>query len=195
MAQQHINYSTPNDGLGDTLRTSQVKAESNFNELYSFKVDKIAGKELSDTNFTQAEKDKLAGLTTGGQVQSDWDQGDNLQTDYIKNKPTNVSEWFNDVQYITDVPSVGSFVRSAGEWLPASNIQIQPFFFPVLASTNQNFEIPIGKICIFAYINQAIQLPADASNVSKNYTFTQLGNVVTLKTATIAGNLITLFIQ
>jgi len=41
MAQQHINYGTPNDGTGDTLRTSQVKAESNFNELYANKVDKI----------------------------------------------------------------------------------------------------------------------------------------------------------
>ena len=57
MAQQHINYSTPNSGNGDTLRTSQVKAESNFNELYANKVDKISGKGLSDTNYTQAEKD------------------------------------------------------------------------------------------------------------------------------------------
>ena len=78
MAQQHINYSTPNSGNGDTLRTSQVKAESNFNELYANKVDKISGKGLSDTNYTQAEKDKLAGLTEGGQAQSDWNQGDNL---------------------------------------------------------------------------------------------------------------------
>lgn len=36
MAQQHINYgASPNDGTGDTLRASQQKAESNFNELYA----------------------------------------------------------------------------------------------------------------------------------------------------------------
>lgn len=195
MAQQHINYGTPNDGTGDTLRASQVKAESNFNELYANKVDKITGKGLSDTNFTQAEKDKLAGLVEGGQIQSDWAQGDNLQTDYIKNKPTNVSEWFNDAGYIQDVAEVGSFVRSNSEWIPLSTVQLQPFFFPILAAQNQNFEIPEGKVCVFAYINQAIQFPADASNATKNYTFTQSGNIVTLKTTTIIGNLITLFIQ
>lgn len=37
MSQQHINSGvTANDGTGDTLRTSQIKAESNFNELYGF---------------------------------------------------------------------------------------------------------------------------------------------------------------
>ena len=36
MSQEHINYGTaPNDGTGDTLRESQRKAESNFNELYA----------------------------------------------------------------------------------------------------------------------------------------------------------------
>ena len=116
MAQQHINYSTPNSGNGDTLRTSQVKAESNFNELYANKVDKISGKGLSDTNYTQAEKDKLAGLTEGGQAQSDWNQGDNLEPDFIKNKPENVSEFFNDSEYVEDVGVVGLFVRSNGTW-------------------------------------------------------------------------------
>lgn len=195
MAQQHINYSFPNDGLGDALRIFAIKQESNNTELYSNKVDKITGKGLSDTNFTQAEKDKLAGLVEGGQIQSDWTQGDNLQTDYIKNKPTNVSEWFNDVGYIQDVAEVGSFVRSNSEWIPLSTVQLQPFFFPILSAPNQNFEIPEGKICVFGFINQAIQLPADTSNASKNFTFTQTDNIVTLKTTTIVGNLITLFIQ
>lgn len=199
MAQQHINYGTPNDGTGDTLRTSQVKAESNFNELYANKVDKIVGKGLSDTNYTQAEKDKLAGLTEGGQMQADWDQGDSGEVDFIKNKPTNVSEFFNDGDgtqaFVPDTGIVGSFVRSQGGWIPLSTVQLQPYFFPILVSPNQNFTIPVGKICVFAYINQAIQFPADASNASKNFTFTQAGNIVTLKTVTIAGNLITLFIQ
>jgi len=36
MAQQHLNVgTTANDGTGDTLRASQQKAESNFNELYA----------------------------------------------------------------------------------------------------------------------------------------------------------------
>jgi len=199
MAQQHINYSTPNDGLGDTLRTSQVKAESNFNELYTNKVDKVVGKGLSDTNFTQAEKDKLAELTEGGQVQADWNQGDSGEVDFINNKPENLSDFNNDGDgsqaFVPDTGSASPQVRIAGSWTPLSGVQLQPYFFPILASPNQDFVIPSGKNCVFAYINQAIQLPADVSNASKNYTFTQSGNIVTLKTVTIAGNLITLFIQ
>src|SRR3990172_5846222 len=103
MAQQNINYSLPNDGLGDTLRTSQVKAQSNFTELYANKVDKSGTKVLSDTNFTQLEKDKLAGLETGGQLQSNWTEGNVLSKAYILNKPTNVSQFFNNAGYIPDV--------------------------------------------------------------------------------------------
>lgn len=34
-------------------------------------------------------------------VQPDWNQQDNTSLDYIKNKPTNVSEFVNDVDYVT----------------------------------------------------------------------------------------------
>lgn len=200
MAQQHINPgSSPNDGTGDKLRVSQIKAESNFNELYTNKVDKVVGKGLSDTNFTQIEKDKLAGLAEGGQVQSDWAQGDSGEVNFIKNKPENLSDFNNDGDglqaFVTDTDSASPKVRIAGSWTPLSSVQLQPYFFPILASPNQNFTIPSGKIAVFGFINQAIQLPADASNASKNYTFTQVDNIVTLKTITITGNLITLFIQ
>ncbi len=195
MAQQHINYGTPNDGTGDTLRTSQVKAESNFNELYTNKVDKIVGKQLSDENFTLAEKTKLAGLVEGGQVNADWNEGDSGNPAFIENKPENVSDFFNDSQYVVDTEEVLPQVRSAGVWLPLSDMQLQPVFFPILTSVQQDFELPAGKTAVFGFINQAIQLPANAANATKNYTFTQTDNIVTLKTATIAGNLITLFVQ
>ena len=116
MAQQHINPDMPNSGLGDALRNAFLKVISNFNELYSSKVDKVVGKGLSDTNYTQEEKDKLAELSTGGQVQSDWNQGDNLEVGYIKNKPTNVSDFTNDSGFISDVGTVGYFARTAGGW-------------------------------------------------------------------------------
>jgi len=200
MAQQHINYSTPNDGLGDTLRTSQVKAESNFNELYTNKVDKVIGKVLSDTNYTQAEKDQLAALVAAGpNAQSDWNEGDSGNPAFINNKPENTSDFFNDGDgsqaFVPDTDSASPQVRIAGSWTPLSGVQLQPYFFPILATPNQDFAIPSGKTAVFGFINQAIQLPADASNTTKNYTFTQAGNIVTLKTVTIAGNLITLFIQ
>jgi hypothetical protein len=52
------------------------------------KVDKIDGKQLSTEDYTTTEKNKLAGIAAGAQVnvQSDWQatEGDA----YIKNKPT-----------------------------------------------------------------------------------------------------------
>lgn len=144
MAQQHINYSQPNDRQGDSLRASQVKSESNFNELYTNKVDKIAGQGLSETNFTQIEKDKLANIGEGGQLQTDWNQGDNTKKDYLKNKITNVSQLFNDAEYIGDVEAVGVFARSAGAWVDLG-IKPEPILKTALTTgVGQTFELPIG---------------------------------------------------
>lgn len=189
MAQQHINYSQPNDGLGYTLRDSQVKAESNFNELYANKVDKVTGKGLSDTNYTQAEKDKLAALEEGGQLQSDWNQGDNTKKDYIKNKPTNTSEFTNDGDgtevFVTDVGTVGTFARSAGEWVPIpGNISLQSIRF---VGSGQNYTLPETAIAFKAWINDGVQHKEQAGFESDLNTFTQLGDVVTLKKTITAG--------
>lgn len=56
----------------------------------SGKVDKETGKGLSTNDYTTAEKEKLAGIAAGAEVnvQSDWNQTDSSAVDYIKNKPT-----------------------------------------------------------------------------------------------------------
>lgn len=48
-----------------------------------------AGKGLSTNDYTTAEKNKLAGIAEGAEVnvQSDWSQSDSSADDYIKNKP------------------------------------------------------------------------------------------------------------
>lgn len=183
MAQQHINYSSPNDGLGDTLRDSQIKAESNFNELYANKVDKVTGKGLSDTNFTQAEKDKLAGLVAGGQLQSDFTQGDNTKKDYIKNKPENTSDFNNDGDgvnaFVTDVGSVGTYARSAGEWVE---------FFTVLPKTqfvadgiSLDFDLGSPALARAVFWNGVVLNDNDWS---------QLGNILTLTFTPANGDII-----
>lgn len=67
------------------------------------KVDKETGKGLSTNDYTTAEKNKLANIAAGAEVnvQSDWDQTTTTADDYIKNKPTNVSAFTNDSGYIT----------------------------------------------------------------------------------------------
>lgn len=70
-----------------------------YNDTYSkddvdagltLKVDKVAGKQLSTEDYTTTEKTKLAGIQAGAEVnvQADWNQTDNTQDDFIKNKPS-----------------------------------------------------------------------------------------------------------
>ena len=68
------------------------------------KVDKVSGKGLSTNDYTTEEKEKLAGIATGAEVnvQSDWSQTNNGADDYIKNKPTNVSAFTNDAGYLDE---------------------------------------------------------------------------------------------
>jgi|GEM_PF-4878372 len=89
MAQKHINTSTPNDNLGDTLRDANIKCEDNFTELYANKVDKISGKGLSTNDYTTADKAKLEGIPADAEknVQADFLVNDPDSDAYIKNKP------------------------------------------------------------------------------------------------------------
>lgn len=42
-----------------------------------------------------------AEVAAQGQIQSDWNQADNTQKDYIRNKPTNLSQFTNDIDTLT----------------------------------------------------------------------------------------------
>jgi len=86
---QIVNVSTPNDGLGDPLRVSQVKTNDNFEELNAKKVEVISGQGLSENNFSDTDKAKLDSIDIAAQtnVQADWFQTDDTQDDFIKNKP------------------------------------------------------------------------------------------------------------
>lgn len=79
MPIQRINYgSAPDDGTGDTLRVAFRKADDNFVDLdnrkaeqtdvadaLAGKVDKVAGKGLSTNDYTTAEKNQLATVSSG----------------------------------------------------------------------------------------------------------------------------------
>jgi len=87
---QNVNVSTPNDGLGDPLRVSQVKANDNFSELNDKKVEKVAGFDLSANNFTDTDKEKLDSIEENAQVnvRGNWQQQDPDASDFILGKPT-----------------------------------------------------------------------------------------------------------
>lgn len=88
MAQTIINISNPNDGLGDPLRRAFDLTNQMFTELYSNVVFKEAGKGLSSNDFTTTLKNKLDGIAEFAEVnvQSDLNQEDDTQDDYVKGK-------------------------------------------------------------------------------------------------------------
>ena len=79
-----------NDGL--------IYLWSKIKNLFSGKVDKEAGKGLSTNDYTTAEKNKLAGISSGAEanVQSNWNESSTTSDAYIQNKPTKLSQFTND---------------------------------------------------------------------------------------------------
>lgn len=62
---------------------------------------------------------------------------------------------------------------------PADGMQTKDF--PLLASPTVSFTIPLGTTAKAVYVNQARWFILSANNTTKNYTYTVLDNVVTLK--------------
>ena len=95
-------------------KTSDLTNDSNF------AVD--ANYVHTDNNYTTAEKNKLAGISAGAEVnvQSNWTQADSSADDFIKNKPsipTKTSDLTNDSGFITTsaIPTkVSAFTNDAG---------------------------------------------------------------------------------
>jgi hypothetical protein len=137
MAQQILNVSTPNSGLGDALRDASIKSNDNFTELYNGKVDKVTGKDLSDNNLTNALVTKINDLEALAQVnvQSDWNENDIDADAFIKNKPTQVFASlgyfdYNDLATQTTPISVPSNTQTllTNDALGANTDETQPPF-------------------------------------------------------------------
>lgn len=85
------------------------------------KVDKVSGKGLSTNDYTTAEKNKLNGIASGAEVntQSDWNITDSASDAYIKNKPTiptKTSQLVNDSGFTDNYthPDIDTTAKSNG---------------------------------------------------------------------------------
>ena len=76
------------DMLKTWMQEGMVSAEEISKAVQSIqnKVDKEEGKGLSEENFTLADKQKLDGLVSN--AQADWEQTDDTDPSFIRNKPT-----------------------------------------------------------------------------------------------------------
>jgi len=139
MAQENLNTSTPNDGLGDFLRSAFIKVQSMFTELYGTVVFKVAGKDLSKNDFTDILKTKLDNVESFAQVniQSDFAQIDNTQKDFIKNKPA--------IPVLADYVLNGGYVGTAQDIVNLKlNGSILSFTqLNLVAMGNGSFKLPL----------------------------------------------------
>ena len=101
------NLNTLIDGItyveaNSTAKDDVLRAAVN-NDLAK-KVDKEEGKGLSHNDFTDTEKSKLKGISDGADVsvQSNWDTKTETAKSFIKNKPTRLSQFTNDVNFVTE---------------------------------------------------------------------------------------------
>lgn len=87
--------------------------DEKIKQLIGGKQDAESGKGLSTNDYTTTEKNKLAGIASGAEVnvQSDWNQATSTADDYIKNKPTLGA---------AASKGVASTVASGGDDLPTS---------------------------------------------------------------------------
>ncbi len=77
--------------VSDTVRHVTAEERKAWNTV-SDKVDNVAGKGLSTNDYTNAEKNKLAGIAAGAEVnvQADWNVSDSNSDAFIKNKPSSL---------------------------------------------------------------------------------------------------------
>ncbi|MBQ9435490.1 MAG: hypothetical protein IJU33_05115 [Bacteroidales bacterium] len=111
-------------------QTSDLANDSGFltqHQDISGKVDKVSGKGLSTNDYTTTEKNKLAGIAAGAEVnvQSDWNQSNSSADDYIKNKPaipSKTSDLTNDSGFLTQHQDIsGKVDKVSGKGLSTND--------------------------------------------------------------------------
>ena len=111
-------------------KVSDLTNDSGFltqHQDISGKVDKVSGKGLSTNDYTTTEKNKLAGIAAGAEVnvQSDWNQSNSSADDYIKNKPaipSKTSELTNDSGFLTQHQDIsGKVDKVSGKGLSTND--------------------------------------------------------------------------
>jgi len=159
MAKLGINTGiVPDDGLGDSLLTGAIKINSNFNEIYTYFGD---GTDLTFSEFSG-------------------DYGD------LSNVPTNLSDFSNDVGFITSFIDINYWDQTSSGIHTLSNIGIGTTN-PTSALTVQG-DLSVSGISTFygnakVGVDTSIGLILTSPNGTQYQLFVE--NDGTLKTATV----------
>ena len=123
MSRIPINTSTPNSGLGSTLRQAITDINTMMTELYTTVVFQEAGKALSSNDFTGTLQTKLNEIAAGAEVnvQADLLQADSTADSFIENKdallpasPLSVMSGLAEGALLTINTDTAKFNRAAG---------------------------------------------------------------------------------
>lgn len=85
-----------------TIATTPAALKTVYDEVVLRKVDKESGKGLSTNDYTENDKNKLASIAEGADVnvQSDWSETSSDSDAYIQNKPTHLTHFENDLKVL-----------------------------------------------------------------------------------------------
>jgi len=179
MAQTNFNVGAiANDGTGDPLRQAFQEQQAMNTELYTNKVDKVVGKELSSNDFTDANVTKLGGIEEGAEVnvQADWEQSDDTQDDYVKNKPTQL---FSSVGYfhytdtatqttpLTILPDTNKKLTNNGLGAQ-TNLTQAPYGVSTLFNTTTN-EFDFSQLSIGDTLDLRVDLLLTTTSANQKY--------------------------
>ena len=98
-----------------------IYTQSQVDGLMNDKVDKVTGKALSTNDYTDTDKNKLAGIPADAEanVQSDWSQTTTTADDFIKNKPTLGTAAAKDVGSANGVAGLDASGKVPSSQLPS----------------------------------------------------------------------------
>jgi len=179
MAQTNFNVGAiANDGTGEPLRQAFQEQQAMNTELYTTKVDKVVGKELSSNDFTDLQVIKLGGIEEGAEVnvQPDWEQSDDTADDYIKNKPT---ELFSSVGYfhytdtatqttpLTILPDTNKKLTNDGLGAQ-TNLTQAPYGISTLFNTTTN-EFDFSQLSIGDTLDLRVDLLLTTTSANQKY--------------------------
>ena len=135
------------------------------------KVDKVSGKQLSTNDYTTTEKNKLAGIAAGAEVnvQSDWNVTDTSSDAFIKNKPTIPTDTWK-VYYGTCTTAAATKDKA------------------VTVASDQNFSLRVGAIVGVKFSNTNTYSSATTSPITLNVNSTGAKNIWYNNTHSGAGN-------
>lgn len=131
------------------MATKNYIGPNRLSEIFSYikaeldkKVTAVSGKGLSSNDYTTTEKNKLAGISSGAEVnvQSDWTETNTSSDAFILHKPTKLSQFTNDI--VTDNnPSLSWATKSKVATIGGIDINVT---MPANPNTDTTYTLATG---------------------------------------------------